>query len=45
VAVKAHGDWRARGVRAYNWDLRVEPQQGPGAEPLIRGSPLKLKSL
>jgi len=30
--------WRARRARAYNGDLGAEPQQGPGAEPLVRGS-------
>ena len=36
------------GARAYNGVLGAEPQRGPGAEPLVRGSggeaPLKLKS-
>ena len=40
--------WRARGARAYNRGLGAEPQRGPGAEPLVRGSrgeaPLKLKT-
>ena len=34
------------GARAYNGGLGAEPQRGPGAEPLVRGSggqsPLKL---
>ena len=30
-----HGECRPR---AYNGGLRVEPQRGPGAEPLVRGS-------
>jgi len=31
----AHGE---RGARAYNGGLGAEPQRGPGAEPLVRGS-------
>jgi len=26
------------GARAYNGGLGVEPQRGPGAEPLVRGA-------
>jgi len=35
-------DWRGpygeRGARAYNGGLGLCPQQGPGAEPLVRGA-------
>jgi len=34
-ASRTHGK---RGARVYNWGLGAEPQWGPGAEPLVRGS-------
>ena len=34
------------GARAYNGGLGAEPQQGPGAEPLVRGrSPPEAESI
>ena len=35
------GDMASAGARAYSGSLGAEPQQGPGAEPLIRGSGAK----
>ena len=48
VLTTKHGLMASAGARAYNGGLGAEPQRGPWAEPLVRGSggeaPLKLKA-